>query len=235
MKIAKIALILILSMLALLCFTGCRCEPSTVDWYLYSYNMEMTFIGGVTRDLGFSDASVAYPFAGVEHQSIGISFSEDGDVVFTTREGEILYGTYTYEHVKRNYTNFTITLDNGEIIEGASMKTMKEKKLSLTYKDVIYNFRDQNKRSYITMDSVIQRVRSGADDSLHKVNVEKVDGSYSVRFSDYITYPITEDTAVFAVRIHRDGSYEILDAVLEGEALSTYNDSANYIVIYYVD
>lgn len=235
MKISKAIVLLIASMFILLSFTGCRCEPSTVDWHLFSYKTSMTFMGGVVRELGFSDASIAYPFAGVENSNIGISFSSDGTVVFTTRDGVTLRGTYTYEHVKINYTDFTITLENGEKIEGSSIKTLKEKKLSLEYNGVIYNFTDTNKRQYVSMESVIKRISSGNHDSLHEVNVEKVDGNYSVRFSEYISYPIKEDTAVFAMRIYRDGSYEILDALCEGEALSTYNDSANYIVIYYVE
>ena len=118
-------------------------------------------MGGVVRDLGFSDASIAYPFAGVENANIGISFSSDGTVVFTTRDGVTLRGTYTYKHVKRNYTDFTITLENGEKIEGSSIKTLKEKKLSLEYNGVIYNFTDTDKRQYVSMESVIKRVSSG--------------------------------------------------------------------------
>ena len=85
------------------------------------------------------------------------------------------------------------------------------------------------------MDTVIQRIRNGETDSLHSVNVYKDGEKYSVRFSEYVTYPIKEDTAVYAVHIKADGSYEILNEIREGEALSTYNNNADYVVIYYVD
>lgn len=235
MKFTKIALLLTIFILLLGVMTSCRCEPSSETWHFHSYRGEMTFIGGLKMELGFSDASHAYPFAGASNSNIGISFTKDGKVVFTDKEGATHYGTYTYEHQGFNYTSFTITLDNGEIIKGDAMKGNGDPKLALTYKDVIYNFTNQNKRSNITIDDVVKQIVTGEIDTLKEVTVYKTESGYSVAFSEMISYPIKEDTAVFAMRINKDGSYDILDALIEGEALSTYNDDANYIVIYYIE
>ena len=48
-------------------------------------------------------------------------------------------------------------------------------------------------------------------------------------------YPINEGTAVYAIRIHSNGTYEVLDKVEEGKVYSTYNNKADYIVLYYID
>lgn len=235
MKIARIALLLILSMLILLCFTGCRCVPSSVEWHFLSYKGQMTFVGGVTKEVGFSDASHAYPFAGVGSTKIGVSFSNDGTVKFTPKDEITLSGTYTYEHRGLNYTKFTINLDNGEVITGEAMKGLNGTLLSFVYQGTTYNFSAENRRSNITMDQIIQQIRSGDTGSLHPVEVIKEGEGFAVRFNELVYYSITAETAVYAVHIHTDGSYEILDAIHEGNALSTYNENANYIVIYYVD
>ena len=235
MKIAKIALLLILSILILSIMTSCRCVPSSEKWYFYSYRAEMEFIGGVKLTLGFSDASQAYPFAGVENSNISISFSNDGNVEFTDADGVTHTGTYTYEHVKSNYTDFTITLNNGEKIEGSSIKSGKKAKLSLTYKDVVYNFRTEQNRSYVTMHEAIMQVYEGNLGDLHEANVVKTESGFSVFFNEFVSYPIKEGTAVYAVKINVDGSYEILDAITEGAVLSTYENSADYIILYYIE
>lgn len=235
MKIARIALLLILSMLALTVMTGCRCVPAKENWYFYSYKEDMVFMGGVTRNLGFADASNVYPFAEPKSPDIGISFSKDGKVEFTPNDGKTLYGTYTYEHTSINYTSFTITLENGEKIEGNSYKNMRTKRLALTYKGVIYNFSDEKKSGYTTIDTVIANIKAGDREGLNEAVVVQDGERLLVRFSEMVAFPISTETAVFAVRIHRDGTYTILDEISEGEVLSTYNDSANYIVIYYLD
>ena len=235
MKIARIALLLVMIILALTVMTGCRLAPFKEEWHFFSYKENMTFIGGVTLNMGFSDASHAYPFAGVENQNIGISFSKDGKVEFTPKDGITLYGTYTYEHSGFNYTSFTITLENGDVIEGSSMKTAKEKKLALEYKNTVYNFTTEDKRSNITMDRIVERILNGDIDCLHEVAVLKDGDTYGVQFSEMLHYPIKEGTAVFAVQIHKDGTYEILNELHEGNALSTYNNAADYVIIYYVE
>ncbi len=235
MKIAKISLLLVFIILTLTLMTGCRCKPFKEEWHFFSYKEDMTFINGVTLNMGFSDASHAYPFAGIENQNIGISFTEDGKVEFTAKDGITLYGTYTYEHQGLSYTSFTITLENGDVIEGSSMKTMKEKKLALTYNGTVYNFTTENQRSGITMDNIVKRILNGELDSLHEAEVIISGEECGVQFSEMLHYPINEGTAVYAVRIHSDGTYEILDEIYEGKVLSTYNNNADYVVLYYID
>lgn len=235
-KILKIVMFLVvLIILTLLLLSGCRCKPFKVEWHFFSYKEDMVFINGVTMNAGFSDASHAYPFAGVEHQNIGISFTKDGKVEFTPKDGVTLYGTYIYEQDGLTYTSFTITLDNGEIVEGSCMKTLKETKLALTYQDTIYNFTDKNHRSGTTIYDIIQRILNNDIDSLHEAEVVIDGDKCGVQFSDMLYYPIDDDTVVYAIKIYSNGSYEVLDKVYEGKVLSTYNNKADYIVLYYID
>lgn len=233
MKIARITLLLVFIIIILTVMTGCRLAPFKEEWHFYSYKEDMVFMNGVTLNLGFSDASIVYPFAGVEADNIGISFTKDGKVEFTAKDGITRYGTYTFEHIG-NYTSFTITLEDGEIIEGSSMKNMKGKKLALTYKDTIYNFTDEQKRVGITLDNVISQIRNGSYGELNEASVFKNDDGYAVRFSEMVYYPIRETTAVYAMQINADGSYEVLNELHEGEVLSTYNNEADYVIIYYI-
>lgn len=234
MRIARIALLLALTMLLLFVMTGCRCVPSSEDWYFFSYKEDMVFMNGVTLNLGFSDASHAFPFSGSECENIGISFSKDGKVAFTPKDGITRYGTHTYEHEGLSYTDFTITLENGEIIEGSSMNSSEGKKLALTYQGIVYNFTTENKRTGTTIDDVIAEMLNGNFGSLNEAQVCRNGEGYAVRFSDMIYYPIEETTAVFAVTVHTDGSYEIMDELHEGNVFSTYTKDTDYIVIYYL-
>ena len=234
MKIKRIALLLTFIILTVTLMTGCRLAPFKEEWYFYSYKEDVTFMNGVTLNLGFSDASIVYPFAGVEADNIGISFTKDGKVEFTSKDGVTHYGTYTYEH-SGNYTSFTITLNNGEIVEGSSMKTSKANKLSLTYKGTIYNFIDEDQRSGVTVNDVISQIMSGKIGDLNEATVFKNEEGYGVRFSEMIYYPITATTAVYAMQINKDGSYEVLTELREGEVLSTYNNQADYVIIYYIE
>lgn len=235
-KIAKIILFLIIAVIiVLLLLRSCRLAPFKEEWYFFSYREDVVFLNGVTLSMGFSDASHAYPFAEVKNQNIGISFTNDGKVEFTTKDGTTLYGTYTYENDGLTYTSFKITFENGETAEGSCMKSMGEKKLAFVYKETIYNFSDKNQRVNITTDDVIKRILNGDIDCLNESTVVKTPKGYSVRFSEMLSYPIEESTSVYAVWIHSDGTYEVLNELREGNVLSTYNNEADYVVIYYID
>ena len=235
MKIARILSVFILMLFALALMTGCRCVPSAEKWYFYSYRAEMEFLNGVKLTLGFSDASQAFPFAGASCDNIAISFTKDGKVEFTDADGVTHLGTYTYEHVKSNYTNFTITLENGEKIEGSSMKSGKKAKLSIEYKGVFYNFRTENSRSGIKIEDVIKQICDGDTGDLHEAKAIKTENGFSVQFNEFISYPIKEGTAAYVIKIKADGTYEILNEIVEGDVLSTYNNEADYIVLYYIE
>ena len=235
-KILKIALFIVVLIIAVfLLLNSCHCKPFKEEWHFFSYKADMVFLNGVTLNMGFSDASHAYPFAGIEHQNIGISFTKDGKVEFTPKDGVTLHGTYTYENDGVTYTSFTITLENGEIVEGSCMKTLQETKLALTYQGIVYNFTDKGQRTGTTIYDVIERILNGDYDCLSEAEVIITDGECGVQFSEMMYYPINEGTAVYAIRIHSNGTYEVLDKVEEGKVYSTYNNKADYIVLYYVD
>lgn len=232
-RIARVILLIVLFSLALTVMSGCAVTPHKEEWYFFSYKQDFTFMNGVTLNLGFSDASHVYPFVGAGDVNIGISFSKDGKVEFTPLDGVTLYGTYTQDK-NTSHTSFTITFDNGEVVEGTSMKK-DGKRLALTYKGVIYTFTTENQRSNVTMDAIVAKILDGDYGPLHQAEVVKGSDYFAVQYSDYVNYPIKSSTAVYAMRIHKDGSYEILNEIFEGPVLSIYANAADYVILYYLD
>ena len=235
MKLSKIALLLIVAFVFLTFVTACRCEPQSEKWYLASCVKNCTFMGGVEREFGFSKASVIYPLASADFSKTYIDFKDDGSLIFSTWEGEELKGTYSYSHTA-NYTNVYLAFESGETGVANAMESIQgEKKLVFVFQDVKYTFTPEKITNGPTLDEIIDNVASGEANSLYKSFVEKSDGGYIVRFSDIIYYTIAEQTAVVAIRIEADGGYVILDELYEGEVLSTYNENAGYVVIYYIE
>lgn len=235
MRKISFALIIILLLGALFCFSGCHCEPSEVDWLLQSYVLDYEFVGGVHRKIGFASASVPFSFVSADFENTYIRFSKDGNVELSTNEGERLYGTYTTENVG-NYTTFHAVFQNGEELDGDVMKSLiGGDQLVFTFRDISYTFGTE-KREQTNMDDIIATVRSGEATGLYEASVAVTDdGGYEIVYSENYTYSVDEETAIYAVRINSDGSYEELHEIYEGAALSTYNETANYVVIYYVE
>lgn len=235
MKLIRITSFLMVFILLLAFMTGCRLDPTKDTWYLSSYVKTISFIGGVERDFGFALASDVYPFAYADLSSVSINFSDDGKVDFVAWDGEHVSGTFTYEHVG-NYTNVYMSFDNGERAEGSCIKKLSGAKyLMFIYKDVTYTFSPNERGKSLTLDEIVESVRNGDSQSLYEVTVTKQEDMYVAKFSDMISYNIASDTAAYAIDIHADGTYTVLDELREGRALSTYNQSANYIVLYYID
>lgn len=232
-RIRLVSLFMVMLML-LVTLSACHCEPSSEEWHLYSYVKKTQFIGGVERDMGFSTASVAYPFCNADFNKTKISFSS-GNVHFSTWEGEALEGTYTYEHIG-NYTRVYMSFSNGETAEGDAMKGFwGESRLVFKFRDVQYTFSDNKIEAKQTLEEIVKTVKDGKTKVLHPATVSKTEGGYNVRFSEIVSYFAAEDTAVYAIKIASDGSYSVLEEILEGEVLSTYNEDANYVVLYYVE
>lgn len=235
MKWVKIALIIIILIVALSLAMCGRLEPATETWHLSSYVKTISFIGGVERDFGFAIASDVYPFAYADLSSVTINFRDDGKVDFVPIDGERLSGTYRYEHVG-NYTDVYMTFENGETAKGSCMKqVINGKYLIFVYKGINYTFTTVERGVSPTLDEIVESVRNGESKSLHEVTVTKGENMYVAKFSEVVSYNIAEDTAAYAIEIHADGTYTVLDELKEGKALSTYNESVNYIVLYYIE
>lgn len=235
MKLLKNISFLIVIIFIMSLMVGCRLAPSTEKWYLSSYKKSMVFIGGLEQEVGFAQASPAYPFASADFDTVRIAMGEDGGFSFTAWDGEEVIGTYTYEHVG-NYTNVYFTCESGETFSGSCMAKLNgDKYLVFIYKDVTYTFYHMRRDRGPTLDEIVETVKNGEADNLHKVTVTKQEDCFIAQFSEMVSYKIASDTLVYAIEINADGSYTILDAVREGEAMSTYNDSSNYIVLYYID
>ena len=235
MKIARIALILTVSMLFLLLATGCRCVPSSKEWHFQNYKMEYTFIGGVKKTAVFADVSVHYPLTAAYPDKTKIVFFEDGRVVFNTWDGEELKGTFTYEHEKRNYTHFTINFENGEVANGDSGTYAGMSFLNFTFRGVLYNFADKEREFSHSINNVIYDLRTSEKLTLKKYNVMNNNGAFSLVDLDGNTVHVTSSTAVFAARITSDNNYVPLDQILEGECLAEYIAELEYLIIYYIE
>ena len=235
MKIARITAFVILTILILTLFSGCRLVPTEEQWYLSSCKMNMVFMGGVEREFGFAQANEIYPFARADFSSISISFTTDGGVSFVSWNGEKMSGTFTYEHTG-NYTKVYMTFDNGVSITGDCMEMLNgEKYLVFSYKDIYYTFTPIQRLASLTLDEIVAMVRNGETETLHEVEVTKGEDMFVAKFSEMISYNIASDTATYAIALHADGSYTVLDELREGKALSSYNESKNYIVLYYIE
>lgn len=234
MKKTSLILAIILMLASLACLASCHCEPSSVDWKLQSYIVNYEFVGGVHRKIGFASASVPFPFVSADFENTYIRFSEDGSVEFSTNEGERLFGTYTSENVG-NYTTFHVVFTNGEELEGDSINLLDGDKLTFTFRDISYFF-GTKVQEQTSMDEIIATVRSGEATGLYDATVARTEeDGWEIVYSEDYTYSVNEETAIYAVRINADGTYEELHELHEGSALSTYNETANYIVIYYLE
>ena len=235
MRLLKNISFLIIIIFIMFLMVGCRLVPSTETWYLSSYKKSMAFIGGLEQEVGFSQASLAYPFASADFDTVRINMIDDGSFSFTAWTGEEVSGTYIYEHVG-NYTNVYFTSDSGETFSGSCMaKINGDKYLVFNYKDVTYTFYHMRRDRGPTLEQIVETVKKGEANNLHKATVTKQEDFYIAEFSEMVSYKIASDTLIYAIEINADGSYTVLDAIREGEAMSTYNDGSNYIVLYYID
>lgn len=235
MIMKKISLILVFFTLicSLLALSGCHCEPASVEWRLQSYILDYEFVGGVHRKIGFSTASVPFPFVSADFENTYIRFDDDGKIEFSTYEGERLFGTYTWENVG-NYTTFHAVFTNGEKMDGDTMSTLDGNKLACTFRGVSYSF-GVEELTQTSTEEIFSIVRDGSATGLYEVSIIKTEESYDIIYSDSYTYTVNEETAIYAVRLNSDGSHEELRELIEGTAFSTYNETANYVVIYYVE
>ena len=71
---------------------------------------------------------------------MSMSFFEDGTVQFEPQGQEMLSGTYTYRQVGQKYTEFTVTLNNGESFSGTCNSYYYDGDLEFTYREKRYHF-----------------------------------------------------------------------------------------------
>ncbi len=235
MKFSRIALLFLAMLLLLSVMTSCRCVPSDVEWHLQFYKADFTFIGGVVRTVNFSISSVSYPFAKAEKRVINVDFNDDGSVSFTTRDGETLNGTYTYEHQGSNYTKFTVTFENGEVATGDSGSYFGSSFMNFNFRGVSYSFIDKD---YLTEENesyVVHQIRNGDAKNLSEATVKSGDEGYSVEFKGGDTVTISADTAVFAAHIDANNKYTALDEIRLGSCYAEYIEELDYLILYYID
>ena len=235
MKLVRIVLLTLAMLLLLGVFASCTCVPSSVEWHLKNYNMDMEFIGGVVKTVTFSEISVAYPFAGINTKDTSIKFYDDGRVRFVTWDGEELNGTYTYKHEGSNYTKFTIEFDNGEKIDGDSASYFGSEYITFIFRNIVYNFTGKLDRVDYELKHVIQALRTGNGDTTYECTVSKVDEGYKLTFIGGAEVIINSESVVFAAHIDENDNFTVLDEIKEGECRAQYIEEVNYTILYYID
>ena len=234
MKRFRIIMLLLSVLLMGVVLTGCACHPSNCNWGLRYYDKETDFIGGVQREITYSDSSLMHPFAIASNDLTNISFTDDNTVEFSTHDGEKLQGSFTHKDVDNEYTEFTITFDNGEIAEGRCAQFLYGSPYCvLTFRDVKYYF-EEGLQSFVDESYVIQRLRSKRIEPLVYAEVVKEDEEYLVKYTDG-EYVITSETAVSAHHLDGDDNLTSISEVREGECLCIFDERNDIVTLYYVD
>lgn len=139
----RILALVCLSLLCAVLLSGCRCEPSEVTWLVQSFQKQEVFVNGVEHlSLHTGTPSVRDPFGGMETEFVSITFSGDGAVTFQPGTGELLTGTYSYQHNGIKETQIAVTLENGESFYGTARSNSYVSTLTFTFRDLDYLFQD---------------------------------------------------------------------------------------------
>ena len=244
LKKIKLLLLLLLSFAFMLILTGCRCNPSEHQWYIEYFEINTVYANGVEQVEAYDgNPDINDPFGGMENGVVDIQFSEDGKVTFKPGTGEVLTGTFTLKHNGFKNTDFTVTLDNGEMFSGNSGTYYYSTNLAFTFRDMQYSFKKsyrnaeeiyQEDMSYMP-DHIRRHVNSG---SLKRATVSYTDGVYSLSEKNGDTVILDDNTTVKCVRLDEDDKMTALNSIEEGKCFSRIESNTSgktNILIYYIE
>ena len=216
--------------LTVLCLAGCRHNPAAETWHLQGYMKPTVFMGGVTRDVIYGNATVAFPFAEASPEKTNITFSQDGKVRFMTCDGEVLEGTY------RNEEKLTVTFDNGETGEGTcSRSLLGGAKLEFTFRGVTYYFAPRQQQEFLGKADLIKNLRWENNPYLKNAEVIQGESGFSVAYGNGLQVEITDTTAVYAMHLDENNVLTPLSELREGKCRMNYSVPEDAIVLYYID
>ena len=243
----RVLALLCLCMLCTALLCGCRCKPEKITWYARSFQKTEVFANGTTFTVTHTGTpSARDPFGGMDSGFVGISFEEDGTVVFQPGTGEVLTGTYTYEGSRRS-TDITVTLSNGESFTCTARSNSYGSSLTLSFRGSDYLFDDirTEQETYYqdNLKQLLDTIRYWAEnpDGEIPVNPCKVSayGDYFLLESESLKDALLIDTsiAVRCFRLDANNQLHPMDAIVEGECFfsgETFN-KVTYVTLYYVD
>lgn len=243
--------ILALICLILLCISllsGCRCKPFKTQWYVQSFQKNEAFVTGGEYLLNHTGyPSVRDPFAGMAEGFVSIAFAEDGTVVFEPGTGEVLTGTYTYEHKGIKETKVYVTLDSGETFTCTARSNSYGSSLTCSFREKDYLFEDIRVEPHAyyeqCLQDLIKSIRYWCTEGSGEIpvnpgNIETV-GQYIVLTAETLDGPVVLDETV-AVRcfyMDENNNLHAMDTIEMGDchfAAEKFNDQI-YVTIYYVE
>ena len=243
----RILALLCLSMLCSILLSGCRCKPEKITWYARSFQKTEVFVNGATFTVTHTGTpSARDPFGGMDSGFVGISFSEDGTVVFQPGTGEVLTGTYTYEDSRRS-TDIAVTLSNGESFTCTARSNSYGSSLTLSFRGSDYLFEDIRTAPETYYQDNLKQLcdtigywteNSNGDIPVKPCNIFTRNGVYILE-SESLNQPVKldETVAVRCFRLDENNQLHPMNAIVEGECFfsgETFNE-VTYVTIYYVD
>ncbi len=213
-----------------LLLSGCKVDPAKEEWHLQGYIKKTAFMGGVEREIIYGNATVEYPYAGASPEKTNIAFTEDGKVRFSTCDGEVLEGTYSFEPV------FNLPFSNGEKAEGKCKNTLLGgSRMEFTFRGVTYYFSPNETRQFRGEAELIKDLRWDTNPYLCDANVEISGDAITVTYKGGAVWQVTDTTAVYAMHLNEGNELIPLDTLRAGKCRMAYVKQEDYFVLYYIE
>lgn len=244
----RIFCLICLSLLMVTLLAGCRCKPHQERWYVQRFQAYETFANGVTHLVTYSGVpSVRDPFSGMREHFVTIAFADDGTVLFQPGTGEVLTGTYTYDHNGLSDTGFTVMLDNGESFSGTAQSHYYGSFLDFDFRGRNYEFKNTKGDAEALFAQYLQELADSirywssnyqGDIPVHSGVVTLEKGQYwlHVEGGKYPT-KLDDSVAVRCLLLDADNQLHKLDAIREGECCCAVveNGDLTIVAIYYIE
>jgi len=223
-------LIMLTALVLALVLSGCKVDPAKKEWHLQGYIKNTAFMGGAEREIIYGNATVEYPFAVASAEKTNIAFTEDGKVRFSTCDGELLEGTYSFEPV------FNLVFSGGEKAEGKCSTTLLgSSRMEFTFRGVTYYFAPNETRQFRGEAELIKDLRWDTNPYLCDAKVEINGDAITVTYNGGEVWQVTDTTAVYAMHLNEGNELIPLDAIREGKCRMAYVKQEDYFVLYYID
>lgn len=243
----RILALLCLSVLCTVLLSGCRCKPEKLTWYATGFKKTESFANGTTFTVSHTGIpSSRDPYGGMDSGFVGISFSEDGTVVFQPGTGEVLTGTYTSD-VGRRSTKIAVTLSDGESFTATARSNAYGSSLALTFRGSDYLFEDIRTDPQVyyqnNLKQLCDTIRYWAENPGGEIPVNACNifthGNYYVLESEILDDVVLLDdsVAVRCFRMDENNQLYPMDTIVEGTCFfdgETF-DGVTYVTLYYIE
>ena len=234
---------------------GCAPVPYAWQWHIYSYEKDILFANDVERQFTcIGLPAFEMPFASQYEDDVSISFFEDGTVQFEPQGQEMLSGTYTYRQVGQKYTEFTVTLNNGESFSGTCNSYYYDGDLEFTYREKRYHFtRNRNEDpdmyeryiQWFVVDPLRNMEKASEFTPGYRGTITKENGVYTLQMIDGLgreeskmILTLDDSVAVYCARVDSENRFIPLGSIEEGDcfcAPTMENGTVTMVSIYYLE